>query len=101
MNRFGWRAGTLLGLTPSVPSQDKALRKRNLSGGGTSQLSDSTAASASTEAVWFAAQSGSTRGQSEKLLSLWPAAVRVLTLCPKMKSSNSLTAFRHSTSRKS
>ncbi len=38
-------------LVQTVLSQDKALRKRNLSGGGTSQLSDSAAASVGPEAV--------------------------------------------------
>jgi hypothetical protein len=93
--------GTPAGLAPSVPSQDKALRKRNLSGGGTSQLSDSATASAFTEAVLFWAELFSTRVQSEKLRSSWPPAVPALTLRPKMKSLNSLIAFRRSLSRKS
>jgi len=48
-------------------SQDRALRKRNLSGGGTSQLSDSATASILTGAVLLAAESFSTRVQCEKL----------------------------------
>ena len=49
--RLGWREPGDFILVGAVPTQDKALRKRNLSGGGNPRLSDSATASASAGAV--------------------------------------------------
>ena len=91
----------LVGWTAAVPAQDRALRKRNLSGDATAQLRDSAAASVFSEAVLLGAEFFSTRVESEKLLAAGPAAVRALTRWPKRKSPNSPIAFPRSRSRKS
>ena len=67
---FSWRSGCALVLVKAVLTQDKALRKRNLSGGGTSQLSDSTTAPVNAGVVFLSVECHSTRVPCEKLSGL-------------------------------